>query len=84
MYGYDFKDYAPGLNTMVKYVYGSDFKDAQGRDNHESETNFILTYDVQNPKLKGLAFRWLYVNYDIEHGNSFQENRVMTTFTKNF
>lgn len=84
IYGYDFKDYVPGLNTTVKYVYGTDFEDAQGRDNHESETNFILTYDVQNPNLKGLAFRWLYVNYDIEHGNSFQENRLMTTFTKKF
>ncbi|CAB1211901.1 OprD family outer membrane porin [Acinetobacter bouvetii] len=84
LYGYDFKDYVPGLNTMVKYVYGTDFKDAQGRDNHESETNFILTYDIQNPKLKGLSFRWLYVNYDVEHGNSFQENRVLTTYTKKF
>ncbi|MFE1634957.1 hypothetical protein ACFMJW_18965, partial [Acinetobacter baumannii] len=24
MYGYDFKDYVPGLNAMVKYVYGHD------------------------------------------------------------
>lgn len=84
LYGYNFKDYVPGLNTLVKYVYGTDFKDAQGRDNHESETNFILSYNVQNPKLKGLAFQWLYINYDIEHGNSFQENRVLTTYTKKF
>ena len=30
MYGYDFKDYIPGLNAMVKYVYGHDFKAANG------------------------------------------------------
>ena len=30
MYGYDFKDYVPGLNAMVKYVYGHDFKAANG------------------------------------------------------
>ncbi len=84
IYGYNFKDYAPGLNAAVKYVYGTDFKDALGRDNHESETNVMLAYDMQNPKLKGLSFRWLYINYDVEHGNSFQENRVFTTYTMKF
>ncbi len=84
LYGYDFKNYVPGLNALVKYVHGFDFKDGQGRDNRESETNFILGYDFQNPKLKGLSFQWLYINYDIKNGNSFQENRVLTTYTKKF
>ncbi len=84
LYGYDFKNYVPGLNAMVKYVHGYDFKDNQGRKNNESETNFILSYDFQNPKLKGLSFQWLYINYDVKTGNDFQENRILTTYTKKF
>ena len=84
LYGYDFKNYVPGLNALAKYVYGYDFKDAQGRENTESELNVLLSYEVQNPKLKGLSFQWLYIDYNIEHGNSFQENRILTTFTKKF
>ena len=30
IYGYDFKDYVPGLNTTLKYVYGDHFKAADG------------------------------------------------------
>ena len=84
VYGYDFKNYVPGLNALAKYAYGYDFKDAQGRDNKESELNLILAYQFQNPSLKGLAFQWLYIDYDIDHGNSFQENRILTTYTKKF
>lgn len=84
LYGYDFKDYVKGLNVLAKYAYGYDFKDAQGRDNKESELNVILSYEFQQPELKGLAFQWMYIDYDVDHGNSFQENRVLTTYTKKF
>ncbi len=84
LYGYDLKDYVKGLNVMAKYAYGYDFKDAQGRDNKESELNVILSYEFQEPVLKGLAFQWMYIDYNVDYGNSFQENRILTTYTKKF
>lgn len=84
LYGYDLKDYVKGLNILAKYAYGYDFKDAQGKDNKESELNLILSYEFQNPIVKGLAFQWMYIDYNIDQGNSFQENRVLTTYTKKF
>ncbi|WP_111896290.1 OprD family outer membrane porin, partial [Acinetobacter sp. MB5] len=59
MYGYDFKDYIPGFNAMVKYVYGNHFKAANGSKNLESESDIILNYAFQQPYLKGLSLQYI-------------------------
>lgn len=84
MYGYDFKDYVPGLNALVKYVYGHDFKTANGEKNHETESNVILNYAFQQPSLKGFALQYLRIDYDVKHGNDFSENRFFVNYTKRF
>ena len=84
MYGYDFKDYIPGLNALVKYVYGHDFKTANGEKNHETESNVILNYAFQQPSLKGFALQYLRIDYDVKHGNDFSENRFFVNYTKRF
>lgn len=84
MYGYDFKDYVPGLNALVKYVYGHDFKTANGEKNHETESNVILNYAFQQPSLKGFALQYLRIDYDVKHGNDFSENRFFVNYTKRY
>ncbi|WP_288432396.1 benzoate transport porin BenP [uncultured Acinetobacter sp.] len=84
IYGYDFKDYVPGLNFTFKHVYGYDFKTATGLKNKEQESNFILNYAFQNPKLKGVGFQWLYIPYKVRYGTDFNENRLFLTYTKKF
>ncbi|MDQ9027852.1 OprD family outer membrane porin [Acinetobacter nosocomialis] len=84
MYGYDFKDYVPGLNAMVKYVYGHDFKAANGEKNHETESNVILNYAFQQPFLKGLALQYIRIDYNVKHGNDFGEDRLFVNYTKKF
>lgn len=82
MYGYDFKDYVPGLNAMVKYVYGHDFKAANGEKNHETESNVILNYAFQQPFLKGVALQYIRIDYNVKHGNDFGEDRLFVNYTK--
>ncbi|MEB6667952.1 OprD family porin [Acinetobacter vivianii] len=84
MYGYDFKDYVPGLNAMVKYVYGHDFKAANGEKNHESESNIILNYAFQQPYLKGVSLQYIRIDYDVKHGNDFGEDRLFVNYSKKF
>ncbi|VXA55753.1 putative porin for benzoate transport (BenP) [Acinetobacter proteolyticus] len=84
MYGYDFKDYVPGLNAMVKYVYGHDFKAANGDKNHETESNIILNYAFQQPYLKGFALQYIRIDYDVKHGNDFGEDRLFVNYSKKF
>jgi benzoate transport porin len=84
MYGYDFKEYVPGLNALVKYVYGHNFKTANGEKNHETESNVILNYAFQQPSLKGFALQYLRIDYDVKHGNDFSENRFFVNYTKRF
>lgn len=84
IYGYDFKNHIPGLNTTLKYVYGKGFKTADGRDNKESESNVIINYAFQQPRLKGVALQYILINYDIKHGNDFTENRFFVNYSKNF
>ncbi|WDZ51100.1 OprD family outer membrane porin [Acinetobacter vivianii] len=84
MYGYDFKDYVPGLNALVKYVYGHDFKTVNGEKNHETESNVILNYAFQQPSLKGFALQYLRIDYDVKLGNDFSENRFFVNYTKRF
>lgn len=84
IYGYDFKNYVPGLNGIVKYVHGEDFKTADGRANSEQEANLILNYAIQNPRFKGLGLQYIFIDYDIKHGNDFTENRFFVNYSKKF
>lgn len=83
LYGYNFKDYVPGLTSLVRYASGDNFKTG-GLDNKESELDVGLSYSFQNPTLKGLGLQYLYVDYDVDHGNDFVEQRAFVTYTKKF
>ena len=84
IYGYDFKDYIPGFNAAIKYVYGNDFKAADGRKNNESESDIILNYAFQQPFLKGVALQYIRIDYDVKHGTDFGEDRFFVNYTKRF
>lgn len=84
IYGYNFKDYVPGLNALVKYSQGEKIKLANGIENDESELNLIGAYSFQNEYLKGLGLQYLFVKYDTKYGNDFDENRFFVTYTKKF
>ncbi|MDC4992356.1 OprD family outer membrane porin [Acinetobacter baumannii] len=84
IYGYNFKDYIPGLNTIAKYSYGENIKTATGKDNKESELDLIAIYNFQHSKLQGLSMQYLYVNYNVDQGNDFDENRFFVMYTKKF
>lgn len=84
IYKYDFKNYIPGFNAMAKYVYGNNFKTAQGLKNSENETNLVLNYAFQQPVVKGLALQFIRIDYDVKHGNDFSENRFFVNYTKKF
>lgn len=84
IYGYDFKDYVPGLNAMVKYVYGNHFKAANGSKNMESESDIIVNYAFQQPYLKGLSLQYIRIDYGIKTGNDFGEDRFFINYCKKF
>ena len=84
IYAYNFKDQIPGLNTIAKYSYGTDIKMANGQENKETELDLILSYNVQHPMLKGVGVQYMFVDYNVDHGNDFQENRAFLTYTKKF
>lgn len=84
IYNYDFKDYVPGLNTTLKYVYGNNFKTTDDVKNNESESNIIVNYSFQQPELKGLALQYIWIDYDVKHGTDFSENRIFVNYTKKF
>lgn len=84
IYGYNFKDYVPGLNSLVKYSYGDHIKMADGSENSESELNVIASYNLQQPMLKGVGLQYLFAKYDVKKGNDFNENRIFLTYTKKF
>ena len=84
IYGYNFKDYVPGLNALVKYSYGENIKMTDDTENSESELNLIGAYNFQQPYLKGVGLQYLYAKYDTKYGNDFDENRVFVTYTKKF
>lgn len=84
VYGYNFKDYVPGLNVITKYSYGENIKMTNGQENTESEFNFIGSYNFQQNYLKGVGLQYLFAQYDVKHGNDFDENRVFLTYTKKF
>lgn len=84
IYGYNFKDYLPGLTGIVKYSYGNDIKLASGGENHESEWNVIANYKFQTPMLKDFSLQYLYAKYDVKVGNAFDENRAFLMYSKKF
>ncbi len=84
IYGYNFKDYIPGFNAAIKYVYGDNFETIDGKKNHESESNIILNYNFQQPYLKGLALQYIRIDYDVKHGNDFGEDRLFINYTHKF
>lgn len=84
IYGYDFKDYIPGFNVVLKYVYGYDFKTATGEKNKESESNLIFNYTFQQSYLKGFALQYIRIDYNVDHGNDFGEDRLFVNYSKKF
>jgi benzoate transport porin len=84
IYGYNFKDYLPGLHTVAKFSYGENIKTITDKDNYESELDLIANYSFQNPKLAGLSLQYLYVDYNVKQGNDFDENRFYLMYTKKF
>lgn len=84
MYGYNFKDYVPGLSALIKHAYGYDFLGTPADRGHETETNYVLNYQVQNPVLKGLGFQWVFIDYRAKYANDMQENRIFTTYSLKF
>ncbi len=50
--------------------------------NKESEANVIVNYALQQPFLKGLALQYIFINYDVKHGNDFSENRFFVITAK--
>lgn len=84
MYGYNFKDYVPGLNALIKHAYGYNFTGTSSDNGRENETNYVLNYQIQNPSLKGLGFQWVFIDYRSKYGNDMQENRIFTTYSMKF
>lgn len=84
IYAYDFKNYAPGLKSTIKYIKGNNFKTSDGRSNNEQESNLILNYALQHPSLKGIGLQYIFIDYDIKHGNDFTENRFFVNYSKKF
>lgn len=84
IYGYDFKNYIQGLNATFKYARGNKIKLADGLENSESEYNLLATYQIQNPKLKGLSLQYLLTKYDQKYGNDFLENRFFVNYQIKF
>lgn len=84
IYGYDFKNSLPGLSTLIKFSYGDNIKTADGQKNKETECDFIWSYNFQQPMLKGVGLLYMFVKYDVDIGNDFDENRVFLTYSKSF
>lgn len=84
IYGYDFKDYVPGLTSTAKYAMGDDIKMANGQENKESEFNLFTSYTFQQPMLKGFSIQHLFAKYDQDHGNDFVENRFFINYQRKF
>lgn len=86
-YAYDFSAAGlPGLKLIARYVRGSDFtQDKVGVHAQETERDFFLRYVVQQGPLKGLGFEWKnFLVRQHNFGSSFEENRLITTYTWKF
>lgn len=84
IYGYDFKNKLPGLKTLIKYSYGDNIKMTDGQKNKETEWDFIWSYNFQQPMLKGVGLTYMFIKYNVDSGNDFNENRVFLTYNKSF
>ena len=90
-YIYDFKDLGlPGVKTRFAYHHGDGIQRAGLPDNKEIERVFSLLYNPTQGWLKGLGFEWRYTDADIkygaglEQGKSFEEHRLITSYTFKF
>ncbi len=80
-YDYDFKDTSlNGLKSTIRYFYGDHIKTGNSHDGTEKEFDFILNYEFQQPKLKGLAFSWLFADYKNSVSKDYIENRLGLTY----
>ena len=53
-------------------------------DSAESERDLFLAYVIQSGPLKNVGMEWRNINAQFKHGNDYDENRVMTTYTWKF
>lgn len=85
-YTYDFTEQGlPGLNLMTRYIRGNSIKwKDQAKTTHESESGVFVSYTLQNGPMKGLMFEWRGIRTKVERGRSYDENRLITTYTWNF
>ncbi|MQU08178.1 outer membrane porin, OprD family [Pseudomonas helleri] len=72
----------PGLKFMTRYLRGTDIdRGANLQDNVESESNFVLSYVVQDGPLKGLGIEGRNIKVKTRYGADFDENRLITSYT---
>ena len=85
-YDYDFAALdLPGLTLTTRYLRGSGIdRGADLSDSAESERDLFLAYVVQSGPLKGLGMEWRNIYARFQHGNDYDENRLMTTYTWTF
>ena len=85
-YDYDFAALElPGLTLTTRYLRGSGIdRGADLSDSAESERDLFLAYVVQSGPLKGLGMEWRNIYARFKHGNDYDENRLMTTYTWTF
>ncbi len=85
-YDYDFAAMGmPGLTLTTRYLRGTGIdRGGDLSDSAESERDLFLAYVVQSGPLKGVGMEWRNINAQFKHGNDYDENRVMTTYTWKF
>lgn len=85
-YDYDFVAMGiPGLNLTTRYLRGTGID--RGGDlsqTAENERDLFLSYVVQSGPLKGVAVEWRNIHAQFKHGNDYDENRLITTYTWKF
>ncbi len=75
----------PGLNLTTRYLRGTGID--RGGDlsqTAENERDLFLSYVVQSGPLKGVAVEWRNIHAQFKHGNDYDENRLITTYTWKF
>ena len=85
-YFYDFAHTGlPGLTLTARYVQGSSFtQQGVGTNARESERDFFVRYVIPDGPLKGLGVEWKnFLVHQRNFGSSFEENRLVTTYTWN-
>ncbi|MGY0217759.1 OprD family outer membrane porin [Endozoicomonadaceae bacterium StTr2] len=89
---YDFMQYLPGFKAALTYTHGEDAynRPTKKDDGKEWERDVVLSYDFQQPALKGLAFSYEYSVYRNNNngstqkaleGNSRDDHRVYLDYT---